>query len=186
MPSKEDLKRQAAEVIDSKADELTALAKTILKNPESGFREVKTAGLVARKFGELGLQRIWTEIYDTDAAKQALLPKLGFTLEGRFRSTHWAEGAWHDSLFYAILRDERQGGALLYFGLGRPLAITGAAREYPSPMKFLLEADDVCAGRPRTILPRPCRPRGAARPRVGRARRFESRNVPRVVASKSR
>ena len=56
MPSKEDLKRQAAEVIDSKADELTALAKTILKNPEPGFREVKTARLVAQKFGELGLQ----------------------------------------------------------------------------------------------------------------------------------
>ncbi len=56
MPSKEDLKRLAAETIDSMADELTALAKTILKNPESGFREVKTAGLVARKFGELGLQ----------------------------------------------------------------------------------------------------------------------------------
>jgi amidohydrolase len=56
MPSKEDLKRRAAEVIDSKADELVALAQTILKNPEPGFRELKTARLVAEKFGELGLQ----------------------------------------------------------------------------------------------------------------------------------
>ena len=56
MPSKEDLKRRAAEIIDSKADELTALAQTILKNPEPGFREVKTARLVAEKFAELGLQ----------------------------------------------------------------------------------------------------------------------------------
>ena len=56
MPSKEDLKRRAAEIIDSKADELNALAQTILKNPEPGFREVKTAKLVAQKFGELGLQ----------------------------------------------------------------------------------------------------------------------------------
>ncbi len=55
-PSKDDLKRRAAEVIDFKADELIALAQTILKNPEPGFREVKTARLVAQKFGELGLQ----------------------------------------------------------------------------------------------------------------------------------
>lgn len=33
--------------------------------------------------------------------------------------------------------DEREGGALLYFHLDRPLPITGAAREHPSPMKFL-------------------------------------------------
>ncbi|MCH8799906.1 MAG: amidohydrolase [Chloroflexi bacterium] len=56
MPSKEDLKRRAAEIIDSKADELIALAQTILKNPEPGFRELKTARLVAEKFGELRLQ----------------------------------------------------------------------------------------------------------------------------------
>jgi len=33
--------------------------------------------------------------------------------------------------------DEREGGALLYFHLSQPLAITGASREHPSPMKFL-------------------------------------------------
>jgi hypothetical protein len=47
----------------------------------------------------------------------------------------------HDR-FYDILagEDEREGGALLYFHLPRPLAITGAAREYPSPMTFVKEA----------------------------------------------
>ena len=56
MPSKEDLKRRAAEIIDAKADDLTAIAKTILKNPEPGFRELKTARLVAEQFGALGMQ----------------------------------------------------------------------------------------------------------------------------------
>ena len=56
MPSKEDLKRRAAEIIDAKADELTAIAKTILNNPEPGFRELKTARLVAEEFGALGMQ----------------------------------------------------------------------------------------------------------------------------------
>src|SRR5262245_38176778 len=36
--------------------------------------------------------------------------------------------------------DEREGGALLFFQLPRPLAITGAGREYPSPMQFVAEA----------------------------------------------
>ncbi|MBI1916209.1 MAG: carbon-nitrogen hydrolase family protein [Planctomycetes bacterium] len=36
--------------------------------------------------------------------------------------------------------DEREGGALLYFNLSRPLAIAGASREYPSPLKFVEEA----------------------------------------------
>ncbi len=36
--------------------------------------------------------------------------------------------------------DEREGGALLFFNLARPLAITGATREHPSPMAFLAEA----------------------------------------------
>src|SRR5262245_50835655 len=46
------------------------------------------------------------------------------------------------SRYYHILagEDEREGGALLYFNLGRPLAITGATREFPSPMQFLEEA----------------------------------------------
>jgi hypothetical protein len=44
--------------------------------------------------------------------------------------------------YYHVLagEDEREGGALLYFNLDRPLAITGATREYPSPMKFVEEA----------------------------------------------
>jgi hypothetical protein len=32
--------------------------------------------------------------------------------------------------------DEREGGALLYFGLARPLDIAGASREVPSPLAF--------------------------------------------------
>ena len=55
-PSREDLKRMAAEVIDARADELVSLSKTILANPEPGFRETKTARLVAGKFAEMGMQ----------------------------------------------------------------------------------------------------------------------------------
>jgi hypothetical protein len=44
--------------------------------------------------------------------------------------------------FYQVMagEDEREGGALMYYGLPRPLGIRGAGREYPSPVTFLLEA----------------------------------------------
>ena len=54
MPSKTDLKRRAFQEIDARADEIVNLAKTILKNPEPGFREAKTSKLVAGKLAELG------------------------------------------------------------------------------------------------------------------------------------
>ena len=55
MPSKADLKRRAFDEIDARADEIVNLAKTILKNPEPGFRETKTSGLVASKLAEIGI-----------------------------------------------------------------------------------------------------------------------------------
>jgi len=44
--------------------------------------------------------------------------------------------------FYHVMagEDEREGGALMYFNLARPLAIAGSSREYPSPMKFVAQA----------------------------------------------
>ncbi|MCA9026606.1 MAG: CehA/McbA family metallohydrolase [Planctomycetaceae bacterium] len=36
--------------------------------------------------------------------------------------------------------DEREGGALLYFGLDQPVDITGSSREFPSPMTFVEQA----------------------------------------------
>ena len=55
MPSKEELKRQVFQEIDSRADEIISLSQTILGQPEPGYREVKTSRLVADKFAELGI-----------------------------------------------------------------------------------------------------------------------------------
>ena len=54
-PSKEELKRQVFEEIDARADEIINLAKSILENPEPGFREIKTSNLVASKMAELNM-----------------------------------------------------------------------------------------------------------------------------------
>jgi hypothetical protein len=44
--------------------------------------------------------------------------------------------------YYQIMagEDEREGGALLFFNLPRPLAINTPSREYPSPLKFVGDA----------------------------------------------
>lgn len=57
-------------------------------------------------FQELGLHRLWSEIYDIDQPKKSLFEKTGFILDGRHRQTHWGEGKWHDSLFYGLLSDD--------------------------------------------------------------------------------
>jgi len=66
------------------------------------------AGSIMARYGfeELGLHRLWAEIYDYDDLKRKFFEKLGFKLEGRHRETHWSEGKWHDSLFYSLLNGE--------------------------------------------------------------------------------
>lgn len=57
-------------------------------------------------FDELGLHRLWAEIYDFDEPKKRLFDKTGFKLDGRHRETHWTEGKWCDSLYYSLLECE--------------------------------------------------------------------------------
>jgi RimJ/RimL family protein N-acetyltransferase len=64
--------------------------------------------LIRYGFDELALHRLWSEIYAFDTPKQAFFDGLGWALDGRHRQTHWAEGAWHDSLFYSLLADDPQ------------------------------------------------------------------------------
>jgi amidohydrolase len=55
MTSKDDLKRAVCAAIDRHADTIIDLGETILRNPETGFNEAKTAALVAERMTALGL-----------------------------------------------------------------------------------------------------------------------------------
>lgn len=68
--------------------------------PDAGYL------LLEYGFNELGLHRIWTEIYDFDERKKELFNKLSFSLDGCHRQTYWNNGKWHNSLFYSILTHE--------------------------------------------------------------------------------
>jgi RimJ/RimL family protein N-acetyltransferase len=61
-------------------------------------------------FDELCMHRIWAEIYAFDERKRAFFEALGFKLDGVHREHHFAEGEWHDSLFFAILEGEWRAG----------------------------------------------------------------------------
>ena len=64
--------------------------------------------MIGYAFAELGLNRLWSEIYCFDDAKANFFHRLGFSLDGRHRQTHWAENAWHDSLFFSLLASDPQ------------------------------------------------------------------------------
>ena len=53
MMTVEEIKRRACETIDKRKKEIIGIAQQALSHPEAGFREYRTAGLVAQKFNEL-------------------------------------------------------------------------------------------------------------------------------------
>ena len=53
MMTVEEMKRRACETIDKRKKEIIGIAQQALSHPEAGFREYRTAGLVAQKFNEL-------------------------------------------------------------------------------------------------------------------------------------
>lgn len=57
-------------------------------------------------FKELGLRKIWTELYEFDDRKINLYKKLGMTVDGTWRSQYFYDGKWWDSLLLEILADE--------------------------------------------------------------------------------
>ena len=56
MSDKEDLKRKVCDAIDRRKTEIIGVVKEILKNPETGFKEHRTARIVAQRFDELGIK----------------------------------------------------------------------------------------------------------------------------------
>ena len=55
MPTIDEMKASVRAEIDRHGDDLIGVAKTVLANPEPGFREEKTARLVGEKFVDLGI-----------------------------------------------------------------------------------------------------------------------------------
>ena len=53
--TRDELKRKVFAAIDRRAEEIVGLGERIRKQPEMGFKEVKTAALVEAALGRLGM-----------------------------------------------------------------------------------------------------------------------------------
>lgn len=62
--------------------------------------------LVRFGFDEMNLQRVMLTVYDFNERAQAAYRKAGFVEEGRRREALYTEGAYHDIVVMAVLRDE--------------------------------------------------------------------------------
>ena len=57
-------------------------------------------------FNDLGLNKIWTEIYIFDEKKKALYDSLGFKLDGVLRQNYFHEGKFWDSYVLSLLAED--------------------------------------------------------------------------------
>lgn len=73
---------------------------------DHGFAREACKLLFDYGFGEIGLHKIWTEIYDFDAKKYDLYTDLGFSQDGLLRENYFHAGTWHDSRIMSLLTTE--------------------------------------------------------------------------------
>jgi len=71
-----------------------------------GIAEESCKLLFKYAFGELGLNKIWTEIYEFDEKKYNLYNLLGFCKDGFLRKQYFYEGKWWGSYIFSLLFDE--------------------------------------------------------------------------------
>lgn len=75
---------------------------------DEGLAEESCRLLLNYGFNELGLKKIWTEIYEFDKKKYNLYHKLGFHEDGILRSQYYYDGSWWNSYILSLLDEEHQ------------------------------------------------------------------------------
>lgn len=76
------------------------------KYREKGYGEDALRLLLDYGFKNLGIHRIWAEIWEYAKHSVSLFEKVGFKNEGRLRDVHFWDGKYYDSLIYSILESE--------------------------------------------------------------------------------
>lgn len=71
-----------------------------------GYAEEATQLLLRYGFYELGLHKVWTEIYEIDTPKKALYEKLGLRIDGVLRDNYFHNGSYLNSFMFSILRED--------------------------------------------------------------------------------
>lgn len=71
-----------------------------------GYGTEAARALVGFGFRELGLHRIWADCDPANVGSWRVLEKIGLRREGHLVENAWVNGAWADSLIYAVLDRE--------------------------------------------------------------------------------
>ena len=71
-----------------------------------GYAEESCRLLFDYGFGELGLEKIWSELYEFDHKKIELYQKLGMQIDGVLRHQYYYGGRWWNSDMLSLLNDE--------------------------------------------------------------------------------
>lgn len=72
----------------------------------TGIAEESCKLLFDYGFKELGLKKIWTEIYSFDIKKHQLYNKIGMHIDGVLRKNYFYDFKWWDSNIFSILSEE--------------------------------------------------------------------------------
>ena len=74
---------------------------------DQGYAQESCKLLMNYGFNELGLNKIWTEIYEFDEKKKMLYKKFEFKQDGLLRENYWFDGRWWDSIILSKLFSDR-------------------------------------------------------------------------------
>lgn len=88
------------------ADLSLYIGKDLAYIDDLGYAEEGCRLLFDYGFKELGLKKIWTEIYEFDMKKLELYQNLGLCIDGTLRAQYFYNGKWWDSKILSILSEE--------------------------------------------------------------------------------
>ena len=77
---------------------------------EEGYAKESCELLLDYGFNQLGLNKIWTEIYEFDYKKKFLYESIGFEVDGKLRQNYFYDGRWWNSFIVSILKDDFSKG----------------------------------------------------------------------------
>ena len=92
--------------VNGNADLSLYIGKNDCYIDDTGLAEESCKILFKYAFGELRLNRIWTEIYTIDKKKIALYKKLGMNIDGTLRESYFYNGKFIDSYIFSVLKKE--------------------------------------------------------------------------------
>jgi RimJ/RimL family protein N-acetyltransferase len=79
-----------------------------------GYATEAARALIGYGFSVLGLHRIYAKTSSVNTASWKVIERLGMRKEAHLRESEAGDGAWIDTLIYAILADEWQDHRLLF------------------------------------------------------------------------